>query len=221
MNNFDKSVLTFNFLQYMQSMSLFVKDYYKIVSEKYPMITESNFTLGEKITVSPTSGAEITNRLLLQLQYQNSSIKLQIQRTWLHENDNLPQRNYIRAIQYNYAYPARRASHSWISHLGSLMYYGDYTDSTIVVHNEEHKVLTPSECNTLLQGGTEEMEFQYSTLLDFDDTTMIQYGIISLLTADNIRDTINITAPDLSMWEDSLAGMDEVLHLLREGILTV
>lgn len=219
MNNFDKSVLTYKFLSSMHLMSLFAKDYYKIVSDRYPMITESNFVIGEKSTISPTTGTEITNRLILQIQYGYSSVKLQIQRSWRNEDD-LPQRNYVRAIQYNYAFPDKRSSHAWISHLGASMYYGDYTDSTIVVDNEEVEVLTPAECNTLLQGSTEEMEFQYSTLLDFNDLTMIQFGILSLLTADKIRDAINITAPDLSMWEDSLTGMDAVLKKLREGIMT-
>lgn len=220
MNNFDKSVLAFKFIQYMQLMSRFSKDYYKIISEKYPMITESNFVIGEKSTVSPTTGTEITNRLMLQIQYRYSNLNLHIQQSWENDGDGIPQRKYIRAIQYTYDYPAKLSLHAWISHLGASMYYGDHTDSTIVVNNEDIQVMTPYECNTLLQGSTEEMEFQYSTLLDFDDLTMIQYGVLSLLTADNIRDTINITAPDLSLWEDSLTGMDEVLHKLREGILT-
>lgn len=219
MNNFDKSVLTYKFLSYMQLMSLFLKEHQKIANDNDDWLTDHNFSIGQRTYVSSTSGTEITSRLVLQIQYPNNSVKLQIQNSWLDE-DGLPKQKHIRAIQYNFSYPARRSSHAWISHLGASMYYGDYTDSTIVVSNEEVEVLTPAECNNLLQGGTEEMEFQYSTLLNFNDVSMIQYGILSLLTADNIRDTINITAPDLSMWEDSLAGMDEVLQKLREGILT-
>ena len=219
MNNFDKSVLTYKFLSYMQLMSLFLKEHQKISNDNDEWLTDRNFSIGQRTYVSSTSGTEITSRLVLQIQYANNSVKLQIQNSWLDE-DGLPKQKHIRAIQYNYSYPSRRASHAWISHLGASMYYGDYTDSTIVVSNEEVEVLTTAECNTLLQGSTEEMEFQYSTLLNFNDVSMIQYGILSLLTADNIRDTINITAPDLSMWEDSLAGMDEVLQKLREGILT-
>lgn len=220
MNNFDKSVLAFQFIQSINQLSLFADDYYQILSAKYPNIDESNFTLGERKSTS-SSGSDVTHRLLLQISYQNKCIKLQIQKTWRNEENNLPNRKYIRAIQYNYNFPSHRSSQHWISHLGASMYYGNYQQNIIEVSSEEIELLTTYECNSLLQGNTEELEFQYSTIHPFNDLTMIQYGLLSLLTADNIRDTVNVIAPDLSMWEDSLVGIDEVIHLFREGILTI
>lgn len=216
MNDLAKAVLTFKFIQTMNLMSLYVDDYHKL----YPTIDESNFVLGEKVTTTP-SGRPVTHRLELQVQYLNKCIKLHVQKTWGDENTELPMRKYIRAIQYNYKNLFTRPTHSWVSHLGASMYYGNYTDDTITICNNDIRTLTPVECNNLLQGSTEELEFQYSTIYDFKGTEMIQFGILSLLTADKIHDTVNVVYPDLSMWENSLAGMDEVLDLLSKGILTI
>lgn len=220
MNNFDKAVLTFKFIKIMNRMREYTSDYHKLITKKYPHITESTFQLGERTSYS-VSGTEITSKLILKINYYPiASIKLQVQKTWYNETLCLPQRTYIPIVNFDPKY-TQISKIPWISHLGASMVYNESPENKFEYDDEMIDLLSIDECKSILNGATEELEFQYSTIHSFDERTMIQFAIISLLTTSNLGATVNVVFPDLSSWADSYDGMLDVLHLLEEGILTV
>lgn len=220
MNNFEKARELYDIIMVLYHINLHKYDYFQKLQEKYPFMTRSKFHISTCEYTNKNNEKCVSN-LYLTIDYSLGNMKLSTLLSTV-GGDGIKTTRSFPKLQYNPRSGVQNR-HSWISKLGSAasMYYGNYNDPVLEYGGEEMDMLSPYQCNLILSGSTEELEFQLSTMLDMNDAELRQYCVLSLLTSDAVPDTVNILATDFSMYKDTHKELSKVLHLFEKGILTI
>lgn len=220
MNNFEKARELYDIIMVLYHINLHKYDYFSKLQDKYPFMTSSKFHISSYEFTNKNNEKCVSN-LYLTIDYGIGNMKLSTLLSTVGEDGIKTTRSFPK-LQYNPRSGVHNR-HSWISKVGSSasMYYGNYNDPVLEYDGEEVDMLSPHQCNLILSGSTEELEFQLSTVLDMNDAGLRQYCVLSLLTADAVPDTVNILATDFSMYKGTHKELSKVLHLFEKGILTI
>lgn len=210
-NNLSKTKLLFDFVSTMHLIDLHIDEYYDIFQKKYPKLTSSRFEIGSR-SYTNSYGETIRERLFYIIDFRDRGQRLVIRSSGRIEDTFKRIVTYDR-IKYN------NSRLGWISKPGASMHYGKFHDTKIEYNGRNIELLDASQCNVILQGSTEELEFQLNTLYEFNDNEMIQYGLLSLLTSDSISGMVNVVNPDLTDWKDNYQDLVNVLEKIRQGII--